>query len=142
MLSEIHLDKVFCTGVNFEFPEDRRVGGSMGGSFNVDFQSIDLEANKLYANSDDAVKVIELTANPVMTGYDNEDKTETFKLALEIKMFFRYRNTLTLDAFFLNENIWYFKNLVCIYYKQFAEDIIKNSPLKNIEIPPKPDSED
>lgn len=139
MLSEINLDKVFCASVNFEHPEENRGTGSGGGNFHVDFNEVVLEANKKYANSEEKVKVLEMTAMPVMTGYDAADKSQTFKLSLEIKMFFTYREELTLTSKFLNENIWYFKNLMCIYYKFYAEDVINKSPLKGIEIPPRPD---
>jgi|GEM_PF-2127729 len=139
MLSEISLDKVYCASVDFKLPEEKRGTGSGGGSFHVDFKEIVLEANKKYLNGDEKVKVLEMTALPVMTGFDGGDKSQTFRLALEIKMFFTYREELTLSSDFLNENIWYFKNLICIYYKFYAEDILNKSPLKGIEIPPHPD---
>ncbi|WP_313396279.1 hypothetical protein [Pantoea septica] len=138
MLSEIRLDKAYCASVDFEYPTEKRGAGSGGGNFHVDFKDVLVEANKKYVNSEEKVNVLEITAFPAMTGYDGEDKSETFKLSLEIKMFFSYREDLTLDSDFLTENIWYFKNLICIYYKFYAEDIINKSPLKGIDVPPRP----
>jgi len=104
------------------------------GSFEIDYGSLSIEAGgSLIADTSKSVLVVH--AEPKAFGKRENHESVEFSLSIKMRLIFAYPASYEIDENFLKENSWFFSSQMKIFFKQYAESILRQSGLAGIKLP-------
>lgn len=113
--------------LNVEFNQTMLTPGE--GTIKVVYGALDFEVG----GGDPSMSSIKVSASPIAQGFRKGSEKPDFSLKIDIRMIFSYPKSENLNEDFLKEYTWYFSSLMRVYFKFYAEDILKNTTLDGIK---------
>ncbi|EMQ0190757.1 hypothetical protein L9F34_003551 [Klebsiella aerogenes] len=132
-LQELRL--IEASAINITFKQNSLVKGK--GSIKVDYGTVEFEAGGHLVDKPEA-GVLAMRASPCIRGFQGDqehiDGKEEFFLQIEIRLVFVFDSKSEMSQDFILENSWYFSSFIRTFFKNFADDILKNTTLNGIKL--------
>ncbi|EMJ5321148.1 hypothetical protein ACYB9B_24010 [Klebsiella pneumoniae] len=129
------LKLIESSAVNIFF--NQNVTSSGQGSIKVEYGTVEFEVGGHLTDNPETT-VVALKATPCIRGFrkdiEHVEGQEDFILKIEIRMLYAFDSKLELSEKFIQENSWYFSSFLRAYFRQYAEDILKNTTLNGIKL--------
>ncbi|EPH1426115.1 TPA: hypothetical protein QIC20_001064 [Klebsiella aerogenes] len=133
LLQNLKLIESSAVSISFQ----QNVTSSGNGTVKVEYGTVDFEAGGHLTDSPETT-VIALRATPCIRGFrkdiEHTEGQEDFILKIEMRMLYAFDSKLKLSESFIQDNKWYFASFIRTYFKQYAEDILKNTTLHGIKL--------
>lgn len=104
------------------------------GSFEIDYGSLNVEAGGNLLN-DTSKSVLVVYAEPKALGKRENQENVEFTLSIKLRLIFSYPSSYEIDEKFVHENSWFFSSQMKIFFKQYAESILRQSGIDGIKLP-------
>ncbi|EJG2186764.1 hypothetical protein BWD41_05360 [Citrobacter braakii] len=117
--------------LNVEFNQTMLTPGE--GTIKVTYGALDFEVGGGVLTENPSMQSIKVSASPIAQGFRKDVEKPDFSLKIDIRMIFSYPKDEIVDEDFLKDHTWYFSSLMRVYFKFYAEDILKNTTLDGIK---------
>lgn len=120
----------------FSIDYDQGLKATAQGDISLNYGDVNVEAGGLLP-VDQSKALIVINASPEVKGttVTGNETVDIFRLKISFRLIYAYDKKLDITPDFLNENRWFFESQIRASFKNFSEDIMKNTTVNNMKLP-------